>query len=85
MVNQISGRNKRRRNCDKEKRHNLHRKCNIVMVMVVVIMMMIMGVWMGNEHKKIMQSIDGNNQGKRKIGKSRQRWDENIKTDLNEM
>jgi len=48
MVTQISGPNKRRRNCDKEKRHNLHRRRNIVMVMGVV--MMIMGVWKGNEH-----------------------------------
>jgi len=48
MVTQISGPNKRRRNCDKVKRHNLHRRRNIVMVMVVVVMM-IMGVGKGNE------------------------------------
>ena len=47
--------------------------------------MMIMGVGKGNEDQKIMQSIDGNNQGKRKLGKSRRRWDKNNKTDLKEM
>ena len=42
MVIQISGSNKRRRNCDKQKRHNLHRRRNMVMVVVVMMMMMIM-------------------------------------------
>jgi len=32
-----------------------------------------------------VQSIDGNNEGKWKLGKSRRRRDENIKTDLKEM
>ena len=44
MVIQISGSNKRRRNCDKEKRHNLHRRRNMVMVVVVMMMMMMIMV-----------------------------------------